>query len=357
MPSESDEAEPIGWNAIDAKCREIHGDQEPLHWAPILSYRSGGPDPLEGVSAYACDEPRHWHFVTYGFSELYEKEQTDQDISGFGFELTFRLARGDEAEPSPWCVNFLQNIARYVFKSGNTFQPGHYVDLNGPIALTSPTQVKAIVFMEDPQFGTIETKNGRVQFLQIIGITLDELAAIRSWQSASFLELLISVVPLGLTDLARQSLLDRPELRSRIEEGRDKDGSSTGSLHVSALAWTQERRLLRGTMTTITIGATGAQEFGPVLRGRVPHGQNLAIIGANSIVVFEPGPKPSVEVKTQDDFSTLHVTVPAATARTLADLVQPKAGTYEHPDIPGLQIVVERSEIKDAQGRVVQVVG
>lgn len=357
MSSDPEIPEALGWDAIDAKCREYHGDQEPRHWAPIVSARLGGKDPLQGTSAYACDEPRHWHFVTYGFSELYEKEQEDKETSGFGFELTVRLARGDEPEPPVWCVNFLQNIARYVFRSGNVFESGHYVDLNGPIALDSPTEIKAIVFMEDPQFGSIHTPNGRVQFLQVIGITLDELAAIRSWQSAKFLELLTSVIPLGITDLTRASLLERPEIRARVDEGRERDGSSTDVLHVSALKWTQERRLLRGTLSTITLGATGARDLGPALRGRIPHDGTLAIIGPESVVVFEPGATPNVEVRTKDNFSALHVILPAATARALSELVQPKAGIYECPELPGVRFVVEPSQITDAEGRVVRTVG
>ena len=55
----------------------------------------GGNDPLDGISVYTAKEPiEHWHFVTYGFSELYEKETGDPENSGFGFELTFRLVKG-----------------------------------------------------------------------------------------------------------------------------------------------------------------------------------------------------------------------------------------------------------------------
>ena len=72
MSSETPEAEPIGWNAIDLACKRVHGEQEPRHWGTILPAFLGGKDPLPGISAYAVEEPvRHWHFVTYAFSELY----------------------------------------------------------------------------------------------------------------------------------------------------------------------------------------------------------------------------------------------------------------------------------------------
>lgn len=39
----------------------------------------------DAISAY--DGGGFYHFVTYGFSELYEKESENQEYSGYGFEL------------------------------------------------------------------------------------------------------------------------------------------------------------------------------------------------------------------------------------------------------------------------------
>ena len=55
----------------------------------------------------------HWHYVTYGFSELYAKESSDAATSGYGFELTFRLAaeaaENADSTPPVWPMNLLQN--------------------------------------------------------------------------------------------------------------------------------------------------------------------------------------------------------------------------------------------------------
>jgi hypothetical protein len=46
----------------------------------------GGQDPLDGISVYWADAPvPHWHYITYGFSELYAKESSDAAASGYGF--------------------------------------------------------------------------------------------------------------------------------------------------------------------------------------------------------------------------------------------------------------------------------
>lgn len=141
-----------GWDAIDHAMRQLYGEQEPKHYGTAIPYMLGGPDPLDGISAYAVDTPMpHWHFVTYGFSELYDKESDDPSRSGYGFELTFRLTRcEDESEPPAWALNLLQNMGRYVFNSGNLFQPGDYLDANGPICLDSDTSSHCAGFSRRP---------------------------------------------------------------------------------------------------------------------------------------------------------------------------------------------------------------
>src|SRR5687767_4519289 len=107
-----------GWHAIGEALSGVYHDVEPLHYGTVIKWRLGGPDPLDGISVYR--RPDHWHFVSFGMSELYEKESDVADQSGWGFEFTFRLAGGGD-KPPMWAVNFLQNLARYVFTSGNPF--------------------------------------------------------------------------------------------------------------------------------------------------------------------------------------------------------------------------------------------
>jgi hypothetical protein len=52
MPPETPDPKPHGWDAIDAACRGLYGDQEPRHWAPILSPWLGGEDPLQGFQRH-----------------------------------------------------------------------------------------------------------------------------------------------------------------------------------------------------------------------------------------------------------------------------------------------------------------
>ena len=90
-----------GWQAIAAKLASVYGEQEPKHWGTVMRYSEGGPDPLDGISAYRAENPPHWHYVTFGFSELYEKTSKNKQESGWGFEFSFRLQRrkGEKSPP------------------------------------------------------------------------------------------------------------------------------------------------------------------------------------------------------------------------------------------------------------------
>src|SRR5205814_8777470 len=136
-PNAPDEPSAPGWDAIDAAFAPLYRGQEPRHVGPLLRWMLGGRDPLVGISAWKRLEPMpHWHFVSYGLTELYGKESDDPLVSGFGFELTFRLVCDPaEAAPPVWAFSLMQNFARYVLESGNVLADGQWLNPNGPIAL------------------------------------------------------------------------------------------------------------------------------------------------------------------------------------------------------------------------------
>src|SRR5690606_5975984 len=200
-----DDLQASGWEAIDSALAPLYGSQTPKHYGALIGYELGGPDPIRGISAYKRIDPvPHWHFITYGFSELYDKESDNKDVSGWGFELTMRLKTdpGSE-EPPTWTLNFLQNLARYVFNSGNVFSNGDYLNANGAIAAGSESLIRSVAFIHDPELPPIETPNGHMEFLQVVGVTDDEELAIKQWNALEVLEVFREHLPLLLTDLDR----------------------------------------------------------------------------------------------------------------------------------------------------------
>jgi suppressor of fused-like protein len=341
--------EPVGWDAIDAHLEGLYGGVEPAHWGTLIGWSLGGPDPLDGVSAYdAPGPPRHWHYVSYGLSELYAKESEDLDRSGWGLELTFRLARtADESAAPIWAVSFLQNLARYIFESGNVLWPGHHMSTNGPIAVGVETLMRAAVFVEDPQLGAIDTPNGRVRFVQVVGITLDEYEAIRRWNTDSMVELLGRGNPLHVTDLGRSSILDDPATAAEAEAGRQRDGSSMAGVYVDRLEWAESDEGLH-----VVIGAAAVDDLRIMLDGRLALGQTAFLEGAEQRLDLVPGD--AVERHPHPDALALTLTPGAIAA--MADLPT-KAGRYTWPEVPGLTLDVEVTIVRDDDGREVERIG
>lgn len=211
-------SEAPGWDAIDAALRSLYGETAPVHWATEQPFALGGPDPLDGISAYPRTDPvPHWHYLSYGMTELYEKEWDNPAESGWGFEFTFRLARRPEETEAPkWAAGFLQTLARYVLHSGESFAPGHTIKANGALDPQRPdSAVQAFTFVVDPELGTMVTPHGNVRFLQVVGLTMPEYRAALGGKASGLLAQLAPRLPLYLTDLDRSTLIPEPKPQAR----------------------------------------------------------------------------------------------------------------------------------------------
>jgi hypothetical protein len=199
-----------GWDAITERLDDVYRGQEPKHWGTVIKHMLGGPDPIDGISAYECrDGDRdHLHFCTYGFTSLYyDEEAVGGEFSRFGFELTFRLASPLPPPEEPiWVCSLLQNLARYVFKSGKWFEPFHWIPANGPIRADYDTDIVGLIFVSDPALAPIESPHGRVEFLQMFGITQSELDGLKNkaHQCHEIAERHQRTNPLLITDLERK---------------------------------------------------------------------------------------------------------------------------------------------------------
>ncbi len=198
-----------GWDAINARLEQLYLDIEPEHFGTIIKYMFGGPDPLDGISRYHSNAGNmpHEHIISYGFSELYYSEDAaGKEFSKYGFELTFRLKPFPaDAKDVIWPSNLMQNIARYVFETGNWFEEYHWMPANGPIRSDTDTAITGLVFVIDPELGVIDTPHGSVQFLQIVGVTDDEINAIKdkAITAEEVVTRLRNGNPLLVTDLER----------------------------------------------------------------------------------------------------------------------------------------------------------
>lgn len=355
-----EEYENTGFRAIAEAAEKLYPEQQGMYYGVQIPYVLGGPDPLDGVEIYRSEHGiPHWHYITYGFSELYnEDEETDaledneaeaeaeELISGYGFELTFRLKIEGETQPPVWPVNLLQNLARYVFQTGNVFCSGHYMNANGPIALEEKTQLAAMAFITDPELPALDTPNGSVEFIQVVGLTVDEMEALMCWNCEKFMNMLKPFLPLFVTDLRRTSFLEQEEVKKSWEQGGDKDGSSTGYFFTDKLSYQKN-----GESVQIELGAGHSKMIGVMLKARVEKGRTFALYGEQTIY-FEPGT--SFECSETED--GLHLCLSKENVAELKSLLQPKAGVSSCHSMP-LVLTLVKTEIKDKNGNVIEVIG
>lgn len=177
--AEEEEASTVGWDAIEAEFLRVYpGQTKPKHYGTIIKWIFGGKDPLDGISVY--DGGDFWHFVSFGLTEIYGKDTDDPEVSGYGYELTFKLKKDnyedEEAEIRNIC-GILQMIARLTFTRGEIFGPDEYIYTGQTQGIDAKQQsnLTGFITIADPTVNPIDTPNGKVTFLELIGMTDAEL--------------------------------------------------------------------------------------------------------------------------------------------------------------------------------------
>lgn len=202
------ELEAIGWQAIEREFLRVYpGQDNPKHYATIMRWIFGGNDPLDGISVY--DGGDYWHFISFGLTEIYEKESDTAEISGYGYELTFKLKKDDyedeEAEIRNVC-GILQMIARLTFTRGEIFQPFEYIYTGQTTGIDAKqkSNLTGFITVKDPTVETIDTPNGKVVFIELIGMTDSELKSLST--VGSVMEI-YEKLGSDITDYNRDSLI------------------------------------------------------------------------------------------------------------------------------------------------------
>lgn len=340
-----------GWEAIDDAVATRYGDRQPTCRFGPITPEERERQPLTRIAAYYDDDHPlrpSWHLVTYGFTEL--GDAPGPGVSGHGFELTMRLAtRPGALRPPSWAIEFLQNLARYVNRSGNRFGAGHHIDLNGPIAVGEKTHIGAVVFANDPTLPRApRSRNGSFEFLQVVGITRPELLAIKSWDPGKFLRLVAERDPLFTTDLDRPSWLEDPTFVARVERGQITDGSTQESLHVSQLDIVD-----LGESAMVTVGAITIPDIRRLLSSRIGYDRRFRVIGRNQVLTFDVGE----QAAWSSTLEGIYVRLSLEAAMDLRDRLRPQRGDYTIDLLPGLTIHVTPTEIRNQDGEVIDVIG
>lgn len=229
----NDDVKAVGWDAITSEFQRIYpGQDKPKHYATMISYQLGGNDPLQGISIY--DAGDSWHFVSYGLSELYDKESTNKEISGYGMEFTFRLKKEcyNDEECEIKCVcGILQHLARITFQKGEIFLPYEYVYSGQTMGVDGKgvSKLTGFITIPDSKVQEIDTPNGKVMFVEFIGTTDDELKAVLNKEIT--VKELYEKLGTDLTDYNRDSVMSREQ--EKITNKNKNVGSVSSNLDFS----------------------------------------------------------------------------------------------------------------------------
>lgn len=171
-----------GWDAIESEFRRLYPGAVPEHMATVIAARAvfGGDQYLDGYSFYSSPKG-YLHIVTFGLSELYgNKRAFGGAWSGKGCELTMKVKEKIASE-ALWACDILSSIAKFAFTRKVHLAP--YQLLTGEeLGISRPSQngVEAVLLIPDTEARPLQTIYGKVQFLQVLGLSEKEAAALLS---------------------------------------------------------------------------------------------------------------------------------------------------------------------------------
>ena len=149
------------------------------------------------------DTRNTWVYVTSGMSNPWESDEP-QDYSGFGVEFVL-----ETEQASTWAINVLHTLMAYnlMLASGQMGEPG-LLDYGDRIPFALSDDIAAMVIAPTFQLPeNIDIKSGRVDSLQIVGVTEAELTHAQETSSEALIEMLIEETGGLITAKQRKSVV------------------------------------------------------------------------------------------------------------------------------------------------------
>jgi suppressor of fused len=311
----------IAWGKVlVAELERRYPGRATRHWPAEVSWEQGGTSPFDDVVGIDVAEPvPHWAYIGVGLGEL-------------GFEPTLRVRReATEAEPPEWPVEVLRNLGRYVLGTGNVIRPRDWMPLHKPMTWDVPTELTALVFTHDADLGPVDNDGIEVRFVQVVGVTDDELEAIKAWDVDRTLDLWRPRLPHLVVDPGRRSLLvSDTELAAAMADGARTEGSGSSAVWLSRLHWSvDDEGALR-----VVIGLDEVDDVAQAFRRRLPFGRELLVADGQLSVLFQA--TDAVSIVAGEARATVGLT-PEAVAWLVAAL-RPLPATLRPGMAPGLTI-------------------
>lgn len=336
-----------GEAAIEKALRAAYPAAEPVRFdAPAPGKRD-----LVGCVAVRVDEPvPHWLVVSRGFTELKDKIEETADVSGWGFELTCRLpVRSPECD-FELVMRWMQAVADQLADKITMLEAYSHMAIR---QAKDEDEIAALVFIDDLELAPARSRNGAFVFLQMVGLTSTEYEALEAWDPAALVSLIHARDPLFVMDVERRSYLRDPMFSRAVEEGRERDGSSTGVLYGLAIVWFEQAGELQ-----IYLDAGAARALRASVKARLTHGNPMLFFGdpqkrslpdgalalrfqVNLALQPEDGPSEITEI---DGHKVAVIRLNARAVSELASVLEERPGSYVLPALPRVRFIVTTGE-------------
>lgn len=172
----------------------------------IKNFNSESVDPrwlTYGVFKSAPNKNRDsWLYVSSGMSNPWEAD-TPEEYSGLGVELIF-----ETEEEADWAILAVQNLVAFnILLSVGMYGDKPLIEYGDRIPCAIEPNISNVMLVEPIEFPkTIKLISGKVDFLQLVGITSSELAFAKESGSSELAEILISKGISYVTNPRRQSV-------------------------------------------------------------------------------------------------------------------------------------------------------
>lgn len=196
-----------GSEALDKVLARHFPGVDPFH----MLMTSAEKDGFKAIKVLRDTQGSFWLYLTFGISDLGEKQGTHPALSGLGYELTMRVPAGPAPSPPDWPIPLLNNLARYLRPMRYDVVDSEPILFETPLTTDPPTDLTGVMFADDVQLGYgVDTPNGYVQFRQVVGIRREEGVYQSAFGRAALVEKISRSNPLLLTILERPSVLPPP---------------------------------------------------------------------------------------------------------------------------------------------------
>jgi hypothetical protein len=117
--------------------------------------------------------------------------------------------KGQSLEQYRWVISAMDRLARHTYQNGAWLAAGQYLNMGDEPLDGGDSAITALIVVEDTEAQPQDTIYGKLEFLQLVGITKPELLALKQAPErvSELVEKLKAINPDLVTDMSRRESL------------------------------------------------------------------------------------------------------------------------------------------------------